>query len=113
MDMIERLYSRYYTIKRLDVDPSHQGHAGMARPRVYLVLARKHRVQEMHDVQDMYQRVADFISGLVATEPQDYLVASRVDRLMEVNRVAVQRRKRLRLRSLAALEAHTHVVFMG
>ena len=96
MEMIERLYSRYYTIKRLLVDPRHQGHAGMARPRVYLVLARKGKVTEVYDVVDMYQKVSDFISGLVATEPQDYLVASRVDRLMDATRVALKRRMHLR-----------------
>ena len=96
MEMIERLYSRYYTIKKLVVDPSDQGHAGMARPRVYLVLARKGKVTEVHDVVDVYEKVSGFISGLVATEPHDYLVASRVDHMMEVTRVAVQRHKRPR-----------------
>ena len=91
MHMIERLYGRYYDVQKLLVSPADQGHAGMARKRVYLILARKGLVLEVHDVQSMYSEISEFISGLVATKPRDYLVASRVDRLLDASRIAAKR----------------------
>ena len=46
MAMIKTLYSRHYDIRTLFVSPADQGHAGIARDRVYVILALKGRVEE-------------------------------------------------------------------
>ncbi|CAE7276424.1 unnamed protein product, partial [Symbiodinium microadriaticum] len=84
MNMIETLYGRHYDIVQLFVSPADQGHAGVARNRTYLILTRKHVVRQVRDVTKVYTELSHHISSLVQTRPRDYLVASRLDLLMEV-----------------------------
>ena len=80
MPMIMLLYSRYYAIKKLHVSPADQGHAGVARDRIYLVLALKGKVSQ-------------FIKRRVQTRPCDYLVASWDELQREAQAVAMTRKK--------------------
>ena len=69
--MITYLYSKRYRIRCLRVMPAHQGHAGVARERVYLILTLKKSVVEIANPEDMYKKVSDFIMSWVCTEPKD------------------------------------------
>ena len=70
-DMIAKLYSKHYTIRCLNVKPEHQGHSGVARERIYLILALKGLVEEIANPEVIYNQVSDFIMQYVKTEPQD------------------------------------------
>ena len=59
MLMIEKLYSRHYHIEALYVSPAHQGHAGMARERVYLILSHRKKLKQVAEPVDLYK---DFVS---------------------------------------------------
>ncbi|CAK9059749.1 unnamed protein product [Durusdinium trenchii] len=71
LGMITYLYSKHYRIRCLRVMPAHQGHAGVARERVYLILTLKKSVVEIANPEDMYKKVSDFIMSWVCTEPKD------------------------------------------
>lgn len=75
MAMIKTLYSRHYDIRTLFVSPADQGHAGIARDRVYVILALKGRVEEAFNVENMYAKVSAFIRKRVQTVPSDYLIS--------------------------------------
>ena len=92
MNMIETLYGRHYDIVQLFVSPADQGHAGVARNRTYLILTRKHVVRQVRDVTKVYTELSHHISSLVQTRPRDYLVASRLDLLMEAGATAITRK---------------------
>ena len=96
MTMIRQLYGRYYDIAQLFVTPADQGHAGVARTRTYLILTLKGVVRQARDVNAVYREVSNFIAGLVQTQPGDYLVADRVDLLLEAHRTAAARKVELR-----------------
>lgn len=55
MSMIMRLYGKHYAIKTLYVTPADQGHAAVARDRVYLILLLKAKVVQLHDVEEVYK----------------------------------------------------------
>ena len=55
MNMITKLYGRHYAIKQLFVEPTHTGHAAVARDRTYLILTLKSRVVEIHNVNKVYE----------------------------------------------------------
>lgn len=70
-DMIVKLYSKHYHIRCLNVKPEHQGHSGVARERIYLILTLKGLVEEIANPVLIYDQVSDFIMRYVKTEPQD------------------------------------------
>eukprot|EP00435_Cladocopium_sp_Y103_P042015 s1084_g11.t1 len=92
MGMIKRLYSRHYMMKVLRVSPADQGHAGIARDRIYVVLALKGRVEEAHNVQDVYAKVSKFISDRVQTVPSDYLISDFNELRKEAQSMAAKRK---------------------
>jgi hypothetical protein len=104
MPMIMLLYSRYYAIKKLHVSPADQGHAGVDRDRIYLVLALKGKVEELHDVQDTYSKVSQFIKRRVQTRPCDYLVASWDELQREAQAVAMTRKKKFSMNKVPLLD---------
>ena len=91
MAMIKALYARHYNIKALFVSPADQGHAGIARDRVYLILALKGRVEEAFDVVATYQKVSAFIRKRVQTVPSDYLISDFNDLQREALKTATTR----------------------
>jgi len=67
MLMIEKLYSRHYHIEALYVSPAHQGHAGMARDRVYLILSHRKKLQKVAEPLELYQ-------DCISTSPKKKLI---------------------------------------
>eukprot|EP00913_Durusdinium_trenchii_P014154 g13282.t1 len=73
--MITYLYSKHYRIRCLRVMPAHQGHAGVARERVYLILTLKKSVVEIANPENMYKK--DY---MVSTTAEYYREASKTAR---------------------------------
>eukprot|EP00435_Cladocopium_sp_Y103_P064885 s253_g26.t1 len=96
MSMIVKLYSKYYHICVLMVSPRDQGHAGVARDRVYLILTLKSKVEQIFNPQDLYNAITEYITARVQTRPRDYLVSDNVDLLLEATRVSSVRKIPLR-----------------
>lgn len=96
MNMIAKLYSKYYNICVLKVSPQDQGHSGVARDRVYLVLTLKSQVEQVFNPNMLYAKITEYITARVQTRPRDYLISDRVDLLMEAGRTASVRKIPLR-----------------
>ena len=75
MGMVQKLYGRHYDLHPLNISPEDVGHAGVARARVYIVMAYRGLVTEHYDVQEMFRRVCQKMRQFVCTEPSDYFVA--------------------------------------
>lgn len=76
--MIDILYSKYYNIRYLDVKPEHQGHFGVARRRLYLILTLKGRVVEVANPEEIYELVSSYIMNFVHTEPKERSIKSQI-----------------------------------
>ncbi len=96
--MIHTLYGKHYHIFRLSVCPADQGHAGVSRDRIYLILALKGKVTPVCDVNKMYSRVSAYIAGKVQTRPSDYLVSDVNELKAEAARISHVRRKIIKKR---------------
>lgn len=94
MEMIKTLYAKHYDIEQLFVSPTDQGHAGIARDRLYLILALRGKVKQVHNVKCIYRKVSHYIRRRVATRPSDYLVSNLQDVHMDALRTARVRKKR-------------------
>jgi len=55
MLMIQKLYGKHYEIIPLYVAPSDQGHTGVARDRVYVILWLRDKVVMTADPKKLYQ----------------------------------------------------------
>ena len=96
MPMIVRLYGKHYDIHPIYATPGDQGHSGVARDRVYLILTLKKKLVPITDLQQLYVNVSKFIQKYVCTKPSDYMVSSKIDLLQEARKTAVCRQIRLR-----------------
>ena len=96
MTMINTLYSRHYNVTALRASPTHAGHAGVARNRVYLILTLKGAVTQIHDPQSLYRKISEYITQFVQTEPKDYLVSTNFEYYKEASRMAIKRGIRVR-----------------
>lgn len=91
MPMINALYSKHYNICPIYAKPSDQGHSGVARDRVYLILTWRGKVLPIGDVERMYQKVSHFIQKYVSTRPRDYWVSTEYDQIVEATNTARRR----------------------
>ena len=96
MNMIVKLYSKYYDIAVLKVSPRDQGHAGVARDRMYLILTLRSLVEQVFNPNAVYAKITEYITARVQTQPRDYLVSDRVDLILESGRTAAVRKIPLR-----------------
>ena len=96
LDFVDAIYGEHYTLHPLFVQPGDLGHTGAARKRLYVILAHRDQVALIYNCQDMYKKISDQMHQLVTTEPHDYLIASDLDIRLEVERVALRRKVKLR-----------------
>ncbi len=97
MDMINFLYKKMYNIIPLRVSPADQGHAGVARERLYrLILTLKGLVEEVFNPKQLYDEISQYISKHIKTEPKDYLVSTPREYFSEAMRTARERGIKLR-----------------
>lgn len=94
--MIRTLYGKHYQIFKLPVCPADQGHAGISRDRIYLILTLKGKVTRVFDVNRMYSMVTAYITSKVQTKPSDYLVSDVNELKVEAARLAHVRRNTLK-----------------
>ena len=88
MGMIEYLYGSEYAIHPLLISAADVGHAGTSRDRLYVILAHKHHVKQICDVQGMLQHTTHVLRKVVQTTPQDYLFANAQQKRLEALHVA-------------------------
>ena len=98
MDMIHLLYKKTYNISPLRVSPADQGHAGVARERLYLILTLKGVVEEVTNPKQLYDEISQHIRKHIKTEPKDYLISLPFDYFTEAMRTA--KRRCIKLRTL-------------
>ncbi len=55
MRMIQKLYGKYYAMMALFVAPSDQGHSGVARDRVYVILWLRSKVTMTANPEKLYK----------------------------------------------------------
>ena len=92
--MLKFLYDDDYNICPIVVDCADQGHAGVARTRLYCLLSHKKRVEQIQNPQRLYNRVTRSITSCVETSPQDYFFANLWEILRDAQHVARVRSKR-------------------
>lgn len=71
MEVISKLYSSHYHVKGIQASPADQGHYGVKRNRLYLILTLKALVEEVVDPVFLYQQITKYIQRFVQTQPQD------------------------------------------
>ena len=94
--MIKKLYGKWYSLRILHCKLDDSGHTGATRNRIYLILFWKETVVEEYSVVDMYAEVTAYIKQYVSTQPKDYLIADRIDVLLEAELTALRRKKKLK-----------------
>ena len=92
MKMVGDLLSPHYRLHQLMVDPSDVGHAGVRRPRTYIICSHRDRCTVLRDPFEMYSVITQAICATVQTEPQDYMVASPVTQALQLQQVCTSRR---------------------
>lgn len=92
MFMITKCYSKHYNITEMLVSPAHQGHTGAARERKYLILAHKEKLCQTFDPHDLYHKISKQICERISTQPHDYMVSSRLERLHDASQFAMKRK---------------------
>ncbi|CAE7573692.1 unnamed protein product [Symbiodinium pilosum] len=78
LDRLRLLLEDVYNIWQLWNDLEDVGHSGAARPRTYVIFARKD-ARVLRQPTDLYKQVTDHLKGLLSTEPKDYLTASPLE----------------------------------
>ena len=76
---------------QLFVNPFDAGHAGIARPRTYIMFYNKNRLEYKHDVGELYRQISFEIQKSVVTQPPDYLVSSPTGRAVDLMSLARKR----------------------
>ena len=92
MQMIHVVYGQHYNITRIRCETADAGHSGAARTRVYLILAHKLRVQQVHDPEGMYCFISQRIREEIRTFPSDYMIAPKHEVVAEMANIAFKRR---------------------
>ena len=65
-----------YACLQLFVDPADAGHAGVSRPRTYIIFYNLNKLTYVHDVFELYEAISAKVKYMVQTRPSDYLVTS-------------------------------------
>lgn len=113
MEMMEKLYGVHYHMCVLNVDTCHQGHTGVTRERVYVILWHKLRVKQVFDPRSMYKHITSYLTANIKTEPKDYLVSDFCDVWREAERLAVIRGKKLKMATRLPLTAKLSHSILG
>ena len=92
MIMIRKCYSKHYHITEMLVSPADQGHTGAARERKYLILAHKEKLCETFNPHELYDKISKAICQRISTQPHDYMVSSRLERIHDASQFAMKRR---------------------
>ena len=103
MEMISLLYGKFYKIRKLACDTADQGHRGVARERVYLILTHKWKVKEVVDPRELYLYVSKYLKTHIHTEPKDYAIAEPLDIHQEASELAWVRRGTTTISNVASV----------
>ena len=102
MGMVRKVYGRHYEIHSIYMEPGDLGHSGVARSRLYLILALKGSVVAVTDCNDIFEKISSAMKSRVATVPADYFIADAVDVQLEAQRTALTRKIAFRPKARAA-----------
>ena len=92
MRMVRDLLAEDYRLHQLMVQPEDVGHAGLRRPRTYIICAHKVRSALLYDPQEMYSAISRAIRRVVNTQPQDYLISTDQARTLQAQQLCRSRR---------------------
>ena len=92
MDMLNQMYSKHYDLYPLPMEPKDLGHQGVARRRVYVVMAHRKHAKRTHDLTNLFWSISKAMRELVQTCPADYFMTEPRDVQLEAVRVARLRR---------------------
>ena len=95
MQMIIRLYGAHYALYPFYVSTCDVGHAGVARNRVYILLAHKERLKMLVSPYVVHKRIVATIRQAVQTQPQDYVFAQPHEILLDAGATAFTRGKKM------------------
>ena len=87
---VDRLYpilQDCYDMWQLFSDLADVGHNGAARPRTYVIFARKDRIL-LRDPISLYEKIADGIAQTISTEPHHYMTATDLEIDLDAAEVA-------------------------
>ena len=91
MHMVRALLDEHYNLYQLFIDAKDVGHAGMRRPRTYIICAHKRRCVCLRDPQSMFDNISRTIAQAVQTVPQDYLIAPSTTQALMMEKVCLSR----------------------
>ena len=77
--IIELLFGLFYHIWAVEAKPEHQGHSGVARPRLYILMLHRMKGVAMYDPVTLYKQVSDDLMMSFRTLPRDYMTATPRD----------------------------------
>ena len=78
------------------VDVDDQGHDGSSRARVYIIMAHKIHTYSLFDAYELYATITATVRQHISTEPQDYFVSDRAERIMDAAQLARSRNIRMK-----------------
>ena len=100
LSVLEHLMEPDYQLYPLLMSAADTGHAGLTRQRWYVILRHVASTDCLFDPFDLYERIRGYISERVQTQPQDYMIASQEEILLEAAQEAIKRRQVLQPRNM-------------
>ncbi len=82
-----------YRMLQLFVSPGDVGHAGVSRPRTYIIFYNVHKTEYVYDVFELYHKISHEIQKVVQTEPHNYLITNHVARSIDEMNMARKRQR--------------------
>lgn len=92
VDVIYELFKLAYHMYVLEVDAADSGHAGVSRPRIYILLSHLDTGVVLTDPVVLYQRVAKELAKRIHTTPSDYWCALDWEVEQEAMEMAAKRK---------------------
>ena len=88
MHILHILFGDDYFIWIIRATPSHQGHDGVSKERLCVVLSHKERTICLQDPVRLYTSISEVMQHHVATSPSDYFIADHREVQLEAMRMA-------------------------
>ena len=83
VEFITALMSPEYQHYHLACSASDVGHSGCTRDRTYIIFRHVELTDCLYDPQELYYEVTQEIKSKVSTQPQDYMIATKEEIMME------------------------------
>ena len=91
MDGVQQILPDY-NLYQLYVEPEDCGHRGVNRRRTYIYCCHRETGVYLHDLYELYKSITKLIKKTVATQCQDYFVATELARKVHLREICHTRK---------------------